>query len=524
MILSISTRLALLCSLVLLWNAPAMAGALWQSPNSVQLSPQGARVTVLTKLPLTPKADGQMQVEFYLPGEAQHLEIVPGNGTLAQWSSSLGSVDTLTGDIASRRTALLHEKNQIQGRIAALQARMALWATPPTTALPQEQMSARQNSIDAVLPASHQELAAQQHALQEIEAQIAALPPANTQAQKIVALIDLADNKAPASEAKTATISLRYAYSLNNCGWQPDYSFNALPDAGTVQVKLFAKIWQYSGINWDNTDITLISHNSWQREPGPLRPWRVGSGDEEAAPMPINARAMPMSLAAAPQNSPLNSSDEGDAAPRKRQAPQMQDSAAFTSWHLGNRDLTEGSVLMRLSEESWASPLQWLARPSLGNSVWLMVKHNLANTRAWPTGNADFAIDGLNVGSGNFSPKGDSVTLYFGVDPRVTVLSESDPRQSGKEGFVDKRKTWDWTWKYTVFNNRTAPVNVRIEEPAPQAGDKALAISYNGKPAPQSGPQHSLFWNVEVPANSSQELNHTVTLTAPQSMKVRTGR
>lgn len=522
MILRISTRLTLscglLCALVLLWNAPAMAGTLWQNPSSVQLSPQGAHVTVETSLPATPNSLGQMQVEFYLPGDAQQLEIVPENGTLAQWSSSLDTVDKLTGDIANRRTALLQEKTQIQGRIAALQARMALWATPPTTALPQEQMSARQSSIDAVLPAAQQELSGQQRSLQEVEAQLAALPPANTQTQKIVALLNSTGDKVSADKASPATCKVRYAYTLNNCGWQPNYSFNALPDAGTVKVKLFAKIWQYSGINWDNADITLISHNSWQREPGFLRPWRVAAGDEDAAPMPIAARAMPMQLAAPAPYA------EGDMAPRKRQAPQMQDSSAFTSWLLGSRNLAEGNVLLCLSEESWDSPLQWLARPSLGNSVWLTVKHTLVKPRAWPAGEADFSIDGLNVGNGTFSPKGDTATLYFGVDPRVTVLSESDPRQSGKEGLVDKRKTWDWTWKYTVFNNRTSPVNVRIEEPAPQPGDKALTITYNGKPAPQSGPDHSLYWNVEVPANSSQELNHTVTLTAPQNMKIRTGR
>lgn len=497
-----------LCGAVLLWNTPLMATETdWQNPSAVQLSPQGARITVEGQLPVV-LANGQVRVEFYIPGDAQNIEIQPAGNTLAQWSSTPENNVKLSGDSATRRVTLLQEKARIQGTIEALQARKALWATPPDTVLLEDQMTARQKALDTVLPSTQQEIEQQQQALEDIKAQLAALPDTGRQSQKIVAVLD--------SKPATPTIGLRYAYTLNNCGWQPDYRFNALPDQGKLDVSLFAKIWQFSGINWDNANITLVSQGLWQREPGTLRPWRISTGEDAGPPpMPV-ARAMPMNLAA-----PMS---EEDTAPKKMQTPSMQDSTAFTSWDLGKRNLPEGTLQLRLKQDTWTTPLQWLARPSLSSSVWLMAKQTLTNPRAWPAGEAAFCIDGLAVGNGAFSPKGDTTTLYFGVDPRVTVLSESDPRLSGKEGIIDKRKTWDWTWEYKVFNSRPKPVAVRIEEAAPQPSDKALTISYSSKPAPTAGPQHSLYWDITVPAESNSSVQHTVTLSAPQGMKIRPGR
>ncbi|MEG2171880.1 MAG: DUF4139 domain-containing protein [Desulfovibrionaceae bacterium] len=495
------------CGLMLWGHGANVAFATeWQSPSTVLLSPQGARISVDAQATVT-VVKGEAQIFFYIPSDAQNVEIQAKHATIVQWSSSTERVDALSGTTANRRAALLNEKSLLQGRILALQARINLWITPPTTALSQEQMTARQTSLDTVLPAAQQELSRQQRVLHDVDLQLSSLPDTPRQTQKIVAVLDAAP--------PTPSVALHYSYTLNNCGWQPDYRFNALPDSGTVDVSLFAKIWQYSGIDWTNAHITLTAQEAWQREPAKVHPWHVATGDSgPAQPMPINARAMPLAA-------PMLASDT---ALPKTQAPRMQDSAAFTSWDLGKRDLGEGTVRVSLSQDIWSTPVHWLARPSTSPHVWLMVKHTVTKARAWPTGEATFCIDGATVGNGNFSLKGDVATLYFGIDPRVSVLSATDPRQSGKVGIIDKKKTWDWTWDYTVHNGRATPVSLRIEEAAPQLSDKALSVTYSSKPAPQHGPDHTLYWEITVPADSQHSLHHTVTVTAPQDMKVRPGK
>lgn len=500
------TYLCLFSSLVL-WASPLMAAAPWQSPSTVRISPQGARLTASITLSLNAES-GQPQAIFFLPAAAQDVSISYGNTAPLEWSSTIVPVDTLTGDVASQRAHVLDEIAKVQGRISALQARMTLWATPPTTALTQEQMQGRQTALDTILPPAQQELAVQQRALQEWEKQLASLPDTAPQAQKVTATF-------PATVGQGEDV-LHYSYTLSNCGWQPTYVFNALPDKSLVEATLIAKVWQFSGINWHNAAITLVPQGDAQREPAPLRPWRIHTGDITPEPRAIMPRAALMTLPmdSAAKTAPIN----------ELHSPRMQDSTASTVWNLGQRSLPEGTVHVALNSDTWKSPLLWLARPATSTQVWLQAKHEITNVRQWPVGDATFFLDGLSVGSGVFAPKGDSVTVYFGVDPRVTVLNSTDPRLSGKEGFIDNRKTWSWQWEFTVHNGRPAPVDVRIEESAPQLSDKALTITYTTQPAPQQGPDHTLFWDVQVAAKANQKLQYGVTLSAPQNMKVQPGK
>lgn len=513
--LLVLSLLSLALSPAVVLAAASAPSPLWSSPQSVQLSPRGARLITEIEVPVTKEqATEQAQVEFYIPGDAQNLEISINGDSVAQWFATQESLKNLSGNIATQRFALLEEKALLQGKVEALKARINLVVTPTANSLPPEQIVLRDRALDEVLPPTYVELAAQNRLLQKVEARLSSLPESTLLIQKITAQ--------PQNLASDQTkVRLKYSYTLANCGWQPEYRFNALPDSSSVQVTLFAKIWQYSGIDWDNANITLVPQSDWQREPGMVRPWHITTGDEQAAPLPIARanRAMPMTLAASPDMAGML-----EAKVQPRQAPQLQDAATFSSWALGKRSLDEGTVQVRLAEDNWQSPLVWLARPSISNAVWLMVRHTLSNVRAWPAGEAAFCIDGAAVGTGMFAPKGDTATIYFGIDPRVTVRSEADPRVSGKEGLLDKRKTWEWAWDYTVFNGRPTPVEVRLEEAAPQAGDKALSVSYGTKPQPQIGPDHTLFWNVSVPAEDKTSLRHSITLSAPQTLKVRPGR
>lgn len=500
-------HIGLIASL-LLWASPLMAAeAPWQSPTSVRIYPQGARLTVMLNTPLTLKGS-EAQAVFYLPAEAQDIDISYGKLAPSQWSSSTVPGDKLSGDIASQKAAIMEKISKTQGQIAALNARMALWATPPTTVLTPEQMQARQTALDSVLPAAQQELAAQQQALQDLEKQRDLLPTTTSLAQKITAVF-------PAEAQKGENI-LIYRYSLPNCGWQPTYNIRALPDKDVVEIKLIAKVWQFSGMNWGpNTVIALLPQGYAYREPAPLRPWQIRTGDPAPAPL-----AMPRARMAAPMAVKMDAAVENMAL----ESPRMQDSSAYTFWELGERPLPEGTAYINLNSDTLQSPLLWLARPSISSDVWLQAKPTLTKQRQWPAGEAAYYIDNDSVGSGTFAPKGASVTLNFGIDYRVTVENASDPRLSGKEGLLDKRKTWTWQWAFTVHNGRPTPVTVRIEEAEPQLGDKALTITYTTEPAPQLGPDHTLYWDVEVPAESKHNLKYGVTLSAPQNLKVQPGK
>ena len=196
--------------------------------------------------------------------------------------------------------------------------------------------------------------------------------------------------------------------------------------------------------------------------------------------------------------------------------------SVFASWTLATRGLPEGGSRMLVLEEYWRTPLQWLARPSRDNRVWLTAHCLLPAERVWPAGPAEFLMDGQSVGQGRFDPRGGEVDLYFGPDPRVQIQATEDARKRGEEGFINKNRTWSWAWTYTVHNTRDKAITVRLERPMPQVVDKSVSVTYADTPeAQKDAREHKLFWNVSVPAGGSASVQHALSITAPKDLPLR---
>ena len=309
---------------------------------------------------------------------------------------------------------------------------------------------------------------------------------------------------------------MQYSYTLRNCGWRPSYVFNVQPDKGKgdgVSVRFMAEVWQFSGMDWTDTRLTLVSRGQGPREPAPLPQWVIDSQPPPPVVQPLAKAATRMMAAPAPMM-------EDAVAPAAQ--VEAETSGMYAAWTPAEKGLPEGRSRLLVLADEWKAPLQWLARPSVGDSrVWLMARYSLPEGQAWPDGLAEFSVDGQSVGAGRFHPEGNEVTLYFGADPRVQVAATADMRQRGEKGFIGKSRTWTWGWTYTVRNTRDRSVTVRLERPMPMLVDQGVTVTYRDKPqAQQDAKKHLLFWNVEAPAGGKGEVKHELTITSPVDIEL----
>jgi uncharacterized protein (TIGR02231 family) len=312
-------------------------------------------------------------------------------------------------------------------------------------------------------------------------------------------------------------VNLVYSYTTNQCRWRPVYRFTALPDRGVVLARLNAEIRQDSGQDWNNVEITLVSHNAGGRAPSDLLPWLVVNSDldrrKKDAPMAAESAVFAM----APQE-PRSDNDKEIEIP-------LKDGGAFVSWELGRRAVRAGVSLLTIREAEWKAPIFRLARPAQSRNAFIAARCVVDDPRAWPSGSADFFLDGATAGSADFALDGNKAALFFGADPRVTVERETDSRQSGRSGIlVGKRQSWEWKWTFKAFNGHAKPILLRVEDAAPQARDKDIAIAVNSKPEHKLDEKHVLYWELTIPANKGADIVHSVTLAAPEDMSVRPGR
>lgn len=503
---------ALVCALFLLWSGSATGAAqpeqrnnmeyLLASPDSALLSPNGGKLDVTRELPVK-KGDGGSYVEFVMPADALHPAISAKDHTIVRWSATPVLLEG-SSSLSRHRENVEKERMSLAAQLETVKARLSVWQATPEQA---GDLTQRQNLMETNMPALAREKETLQKRLNLVERELASIPMSPGLGQMV--RVDLAGDIESGRK-----VLVNYSYDFMGCGWHPVYSFNARPDEGNgdvIETRLLAEIWQYTGIDWKDTKITLASRGNGPREPAPLKEWVIDSAASQPRPQPkANARgaqARMLSAAAA--------TDE--AAPAPMAAVEGNTEDIYATWTLSAKGLPDGRSRLEITNDAWKAPLQWLARPSRGDSrVWLLAKYKLPADKAWPSGTAEYSVSGQNVGEGSFTPKGGEATLYFGADPRVNVRTTNDTKKHGESGFITASKTWSWGWTYTITNEHNKNITVKVERPEPVIVDDGVTVTYNDKPeSKKNSREHMLYWEENVPAHGQAVIQHGVTISSP---------
>lgn len=472
------------------------AGETFSQPRTVELFPAGAQITLEEKI-MAASRDGQAVLRLLLPdGAANVVPDVPGQKVLGWTLTPVAARPQ--GKVAERRRELLDRLDELEGRIAALNARMELHKQLPGGANGEavEDLDALAGKTVPALMAERQKLTREQEQLRKL---VNAVPALSEQGK----LLEIRLAAAP-----DGPVQVHCSYMLHNCGWQPRYSVNARPGTGKVDISLSAEVWQYSGQDWDKARLSLVTRTPGSLGPDALPDWIIEPFSPEVARpagMPRHAKAVPL-MAAAADNSGIPVSEEG----------------AFVRWEVPSTGLAQGKSILNVTSEEWTAPMQWLARPSAGeNRVWMTAEYAFADRPSWPTGLMECRIDGQYVGTGTFRPEAGKVKLFFGADPRVTVKTINETRKENESGIINARRFWRWSWRYAIRNERPEEVRVRVERPLPRSVDERVTLKLEGTPAPTTDQDEGiLFWEVKVPARGNSDIRQNVEITAPADMKL----
>lgn len=513
--------------LVMMMTTPATAAP--APPSSVFLYPSGARIQVATQ---TKMVDGHISFELPPSARIETLAISVEDGMVSGLTTSPAPIQPDSPAMAAIRKRLNQARAAaavINGEMAAINARIRLWTEPP-------QFTDMENMerLDAIIP----------QRLRQLYGEAAALGPQQTAARREVARLEREliaaggeTDSAPMKDGKTpppaqheavqiraavrlhgkntgeGLVTVRYSYTLADCGWSPVYMLDAQPDRERVVFMQEAEIRQASGLDWNDVPITLASADLGSGlEPAPLGTWHL-----RPAPVVVPRAASRADNAAIPEGMVLMKSASASGV-RQLETP------AATVWELGRQTVPAGvNVRLPLTDGNWKATFVRVARPARQKTAYLMADVMLPEPVVFPSGTAQYLVDGIATGSGSFAMTGTTDKIYFGSDPRVTAEMKLDTRQSGSSGFVGKRQTRSWNWTITVSNHHATPVLVQVQDPEPQAGDKAIEIRTSASPGPHTE-HHVNIWELTVPARNKSIINYRVDVSAPADMRLIDGR
>lgn len=487
----------------------SMQQLLPKPPLRAIISPHGARLETVESLPVQ-ETDGMKYLEFIIPQSAENLEIkIPGQ-TIGRWTSTPAMLEGLSQPTGLRNQLAL-QKDNLNASLEAIQGRISVWLAQTAPASPLD-LAKRQELMEQELPGLLRRQEELKRRLTILNRELAAIPETNPIGQKIT--VSLSGDAR--SHGKT---DVHYAYNLDNCGWQPVYIFNANIEKNappTVETSLFADIWQYTGLDWRETELVLSTRGSGSREPAPLPKWIVGNEETPAQPRAYNLKA------ARPLAAGMTATMEDNASVEAFAPVTVNGDSLYARWRISFKGLPEGRSRIFMQNAVWNSELSWLARPSRNNNQsWLVAKCEVPSTQVWPAGMADFLLNGQNIGKGEFTPKGPDTELYFGADPRVHVATTTDAARRGEKGFINTSSTWTGAWTYTITNDHNQEILIKVERPIPMITNEKIKVSYMDTPPGQiNEKEHLIYWSIKVPAHGKETIQHSLTITSPDKLPV----
>ncbi|WP_045112904.1 DUF4139 domain-containing protein [Microscilla marina] len=292
-----------------------------------------------------------------------------------------------------------------------------------------------------------------------------------------------------AKSAINANFELNYI--VMNAGWRPIYDLRAKNSKSPIQLSYKAEVFQNTGIDWKNVDITLSTGNPTQSGYKPsLNPWYVNLYYPRPVKLDHYSRGKAAGVSVTTeQNKSINANDLPPPPPPRALKPRSKTVADFTKV-VESTFATKFDISIPYSIPSNGKPqlvdvkshtLKTLynrsAVPKLDKDAFLMArlvdweKFNLLS------GKANIYFEGTFVGETylNANNTKDTLAISLGRDKRIIIDRKQIKDFSSKRFFGSKIKQ-TYGYEVMVRNTKNEQVELVIEEQIPVSKNNKITV------------------------------------------------
>jgi uncharacterized protein (TIGR02231 family) len=359
--------------------------------------------------------------------------------------------------------------------------------------------------------------------LADVEAQLGACSPTDGVQLRDV-YVDLAGG--------SGVVRLDIEYVVDGAGWEPLYDLRAAPDGRKVELGYRANVWQSTGEDWSDVEMSLSTATPrlGAQGPDPEPIWlrfqeqrRVWAG-EVVERKSVDKLALRSNVAF---------EDESDADDFSAVAENQGLSMRF---RLARRESVPSkpepsSVLV--GQATFDATPEYFCAPELDTNVWL--RGRTVNSSAWTLlpGNAAvyFGADYLGTARIAAVQPGAEFTLHLGPDPALTVERTTLEDVLTEPGLFSSQTTHAETFRIRIENHGAAVARadgsalVFVRETLPKSRDERIEIEITSpgnrlledarwKQAREE--QGTLTWLVTAPKNGEGLLQYTRKIRYPE--------
>lgn len=315
-----------------------------------------------------------------------------------------------------------------------------------------------------------------------------------------------------AKEAATGKIEL--SYIAQDAGWIPTYDIRSEGLTSSIQLTYKAKVFQMTGLNWDNVKLTISTNNPYLNKTKPtLHPWYIDyytylhDGFADAPIRKMEMKDMEYRNALSVAGSSAN--DEAVTSASFVSSIKQLTSVEFNIDLSYSIPSTGESSIVFIKQTELNASYTYYAVPKLDESVYLIASVSKLEDLGLVPAAANIFFDGAYIGETYIDPTlmSDTLQLSLGRDPNIQVKRKLD-QEASKERIIGDKKERKLAYSIEMKNAKATDINLIVEDQLPLTTNGEIQIELgNTDKATFNAQNGTLLWRISLKSKESKTLH-----------------
>ncbi|MGB1241517.1 MAG: DUF4139 domain-containing protein [Chitinophagales bacterium] len=336
------------------------------------------------------------------------------------------------------------------------------------------------------------------------------------------------------------TAKIEFSYIVENAGWKPIYDIRAANIEEPVTLSYKANIFQHTGQDWNNIDLTVSTGNPSKSNDRPIlspsylafaQPYNNSSLGQKKLKMPNYQMMNSMQLSDKDMRENMYGMDEteklGYSEDRTKEEVdvvlnQNQLNLSFEV-KLKQSIPTDGQYhLVDLKDYEIDAEYDYHTVPKLDKGAFLLAKITDWGNLNLLAGNANIFFDDTYIGQSFINPAttADTLLLSFGRDEQIQV-KRMELNDLSETNFLGNKRTETKTYEISVRNNKGTTAHIEILDQIPISQNEDIEVKLIGKDGAEYTQKYGkLLWRLDIPAGQTKKIKLEYSVKYPKGRLV----
>lgn len=343
--------------------------------------------------------------------------------------------------------------------------------------------------------------------------------------------------------AKTPTTAkIEFSYIVQEAGWKPVYDIRAANIEEPLTLSYKANIFQHTGQDWKNVDLTVSTGNPSKSNNRPIlspnylafvQPYNsyysgAAKLKKENETQLLNSMQVPTNKDMARSRDNLGLMDGAEILETEEEKVEdvvLNQNQLNLSFEVTlKQDIpTDGQYhLVDLKDYKVKAEYDYHSVPKLDEGAFLLAKITDWGNLNLLAGNANIFFDDTYIGQSFINPvtTADTLLLSFGRDEQIQV-KRSELNDLSETNFLGNKKTETKTYEISVRNNKSTTAHIEILDQVPISQNEDIEVKLLDKDGAEYTEKYGkLLWRLDIPAGQTQKIKLKYSVKYPKSKLV----